>query len=245
MSLGVSSSGSISSSSLSAAASGWGAALRRHWPFTGVVGVEASSSGSNGSGRRAAAAAREGGRGAALAAAAATTATLLTTSGGGSSSEMQGHSSSSSGHTGGPGSGEGRTEPYKVVFVLGGPGAGKGTQCERLVQRYGFVHLSVRLGFRYNGAVLFPHDPPSHPTNHPTNETQAGELLRQERAKGSEDGKLIDEYLVQGKIVPVRISLGLLRREMAASKANRFLVDGFPRNFDNVQVRACAHTCVR
>lgn len=68
---------------------------------------------------------------------------------------------------------------------------------------------------------------------------QAGELLRQERAKGTEDGKLIDEYLVQGKIVPVRISLGLLRREMAASKATRFLVDGFPRNFDNVKVRAC------
>lgn len=110
---------------------------------------------------------------------------------------------------------------------------------------------------------------------------QAGELLRQERAKDSEDGKLIDEHLVQastpcihtpyksgqsvsqqpramahtnqpcspidvrpqGKIVPVRISLGLLRREMAASKARRFLVDGFPRNFDNVQVRARApHT---
>lgn len=29
-----------------------------------------------------------------------------------------------------------------VIFVLGGPGAGKGTQCERLAQRYGFVHLS-------------------------------------------------------------------------------------------------------
>jgi hypothetical protein len=42
----------------------------------------------------------------------------------------------------------------------------------------------------------------------------------------------------KGKIVPVRISLGLLRREMANSKARRFLVDGFPRNFDNVQVRA-------
>jgi hypothetical protein len=35
----------------------------------------------------------------------------------------------------------------------------------------------------------------------------------------------------------VRISLGLLRREMAASNASRFLVDGFPRNFDNVKVR--------
>lgn len=35
----------------------------------------------------------------------------------------------------------------------------------------------------------------------------------------------------------MRISLGLLRREMAAAKpGSRFLVDGFPRNFDNVQV---------
>lgn len=32
-----------------------------------------------------------------------------------------------------------------VVFVLGGPGAGKGTQCERLVNDYGFVHLSGEL----------------------------------------------------------------------------------------------------
>ena len=30
-----------------------------------------------------------------------------------------------------------------VVFVLGGPGAGKGTQCEKIVKRYGFVHLSA------------------------------------------------------------------------------------------------------
>ena len=37
--------------------------------------------------------------------------------------------------------------------------------------------------------------------------------------------------------MPVRISLGLLRREMASAKASRFLIDGFPRNFDNVQVR--------
>lgn len=29
-----------------------------------------------------------------------------------------------------------------VIFVLGGPGVGKGTQCEKLVQDYGFVHLS-------------------------------------------------------------------------------------------------------
>lgn len=37
-------------------------------------------------------------------------------------------------------------ESVTVVFVLGGPGAGKGTQCERLVNDYGFVHLSGRYG---------------------------------------------------------------------------------------------------
>lgn len=97
----------------------------------------------------------------------------------------------------------------KVIFVLGGPGAGKGTQCERLVSKYGFVHLS------------------------------AGELLRKARESGTEEGKLIDEYLVQGKIVPVRISLSLLRAEMEAARdragSTHFLIDGFPRNFDNVQ----------
>ncbi len=58
----------------------------------------------------------------------------------------------------------------KVIFVLGGPGAGKGTQCERLVGKYGFIHLS------------------------------AGDLLRKARESGSEDGKLIDECLVQGTV---------------------------------------------
>jgi len=33
-----------------------------------------------------------------------------------------------------------------VIFVLGGPGAGKGTQCERLVKDYGFAHLSGKWG---------------------------------------------------------------------------------------------------
>lgn len=32
----------------------------------------------------------------------------------------------------------------RILFVLGGPGAGKGTQCGKLVKKYGFVHLSVR-----------------------------------------------------------------------------------------------------
>ncbi|CAM9306757.1 unnamed protein product [Phaeothamnion confervicola] len=98
----------------------------------------------------------------------------------------------------------GRKRP-QVVFVLGGPGSGKGTQCERLSAEFGYTHLS------------------------------AGELLRQERESGSPDGKLIDEHIREGKIVPVALSLGLLRRAMAAAAGARFLVDGFPRNWDNVE----------
>lgn len=64
----------------------------------------------------------------------------------------------------------------------------------------------------------------------------AGELLREERASGSSDGQLIDEYIREGRIVPVAISLGLLRKAMQASGPHaRFLIDGFPRNSDNVE----------
>lgn len=66
----------------------------------------------------------------------------------------------------------------------------------------------------------------------------AGELLREERASGSSDGQLIDEYIREGRIVPVAISLGLLRKAMQASGPHaRFLIDGFPRNSDNVEAR--------
>jgi UMP-CMP kinase len=62
----------------------------------------------------------------------------------------------------------------------------------------------------------------------------AGELLRKERLQPTEDGRLIDSYLKEGKIVPVEISLNLLRQEMALLNHNRYLIDGFPRNFDNL-----------
>lgn len=93
----------------------------------------------------------------------------------------------------------------KILFVLGGPGAGKGTQCAKLVEKFGFVHLS------------------------------AGDLLRAERQSGSANGELIDRMIKEGQIVPVKITLGLLQQAMVQSGRNLFLVDGFPRNFDNLQ----------
>lgn len=99
----------------------------------------------------------------------------------------------------------------QVVFVLGGPGAGKGTQCSKIVESYNYTHLS------------------------------AGDLLRAERAReGSECGQLIDNYIKEGKIVPVEITISLLRKAMEETmekdeKKFRFLIDGFPRNEDNLQ----------
>ena len=92
-----------------------------------------------------------------------------------------------------------------MVFVLGGPGAGKGTQCSYLVEEWGFVHLS------------------------------AGDLLREERNNpNSENGQLINDYIKEGKIVPVEITVTLLLNAMKASDAKYFLVDGFPRNENNL-----------
>ncbi len=93
----------------------------------------------------------------------------------------------------------------KVIFVLGGPGAGKGTQCAKLVSSYGFKHLS------------------------------AGDLLREERNKpGSEYGELIEHHITNGTIVPVAITCKLIDRAMQQADTDTFLIDGFPRNKDNL-----------
>ncbi|XP_074107892.1 cytidine/uridine monophosphate kinase Dak1 isoform X1 [Cotesia typhae] len=96
----------------------------------------------------------------------------------------------------------------EVIFVLGGPGAGKGTTCKDIVKKTNYVHLS------------------------------AGDLLREEQNKpGSEFGELIKGHIVAGTIVPVEITCSLLDREMQNSPSphKRFLIDGFPRNQDNLE----------
>jgi len=95
---------------------------------------------------------------------------------------------------------------FRVIFVLGGPGAGKGTQCQRIVEKYGYVHLS------------------------------AGDLLRQEQNAGGEIARQIAEHIVAGTIVPVAITCELLAKAMEKSAPKKhFLVDGFPRNQDNFE----------
>ena len=95
-----------------------------------------------------------------------------------------------------------------VLFVLGGPGAGKGTQCARLVHDYGFTHLS------------------------------AGDLLRAEQDRpGSQYGQLIKDCIKDGAIVPMEVTVALLENAMrdtitGPTQNKKFLIDGFPRKMD-------------
>jgi len=62
-----------------------------------------------------------------------------------------------------------------------------------------------------------------------------GDLLRQERkSEGSQYGDLIEQHITNGTIVPVAITCSLLERAMQESDKNDFLIDGFPRNEDNL-----------
>jgi adenylate kinase/UMP-CMP kinase len=69
-------------------------------------------------------------------------------------------------------------EDASIVFVLGGPGSGKGTQCERIVAKYGFKHLS------------------------------AGDLLRDEVKSGSAVGQQCAQIMKEGKLVPLEVGWG-------------------------------------
>lgn len=99
-------------------------------------------------------------------------------------------------------------EQALVVFVLGGPGSGKGTQCAKLVRDYAFGHLS------------------------------AGDLLREEQDReGSEFGEMIKEYIREGKIVPMEVTIQLLENAMGRlmddEGKHKFLIDGKPIFFSS------------
>ncbi|XP_064027257.1 adenylate kinase isoenzyme 1 isoform X1 [Pogoniulus pusillus] len=90
---------------------------------------------------------------------------------------------------------------HKIIFVVGGPGSGKGTQCEKIVQKYGYTHLST------------------------------GDLLRAEVSSGSERGKKLQAIMEKGELVPLDTVLDMLRDAMVAKAdvSKGFLIDGYPR----------------
>lgn len=91
----------------------------------------------------------------------------------------------------------------KIVFVLGPTACGKGTQCQLSVKNMNLFHLS------------------------------AGELLREEIQNKGPKAELIQNIINNGTIVPVEITLGLIKNRIENSGCDKIIIDGFPRNQDN------------
>lgn len=96
----------------------------------------------------------------------------------------------------------------EVSFVIGGPGSGKGTQCERVASEFGYTHLS------------------------------AGDLLRAERKReGSALGEEIERIITAGQTVPSEVIGQLLEKSMrdAGWDASKFIIDGYPRSAEQLR----------
>jgi adenylate kinase len=93
-----------------------------------------------------------------------------------------------------------------IVILFGPPGAGKGTQAERLTARYAFEHLS------------------------------SGDVLRAERKSGTALGKKVAGYMDAGALVPDEIIIEvIIARALASTSPAGVLLDGFPRTIPQAE----------
>jgi adenylate kinase len=91
------------------------------------------------------------------------------------------------------------------VVLLGAPGAGKGTQCKRIVEKYGLLHLS------------------------------SGDILRRHRKEGTELGKRAQSYMDSGALVPDEIIVEMMADEIKKAPKDGFVLDGFPRTVEQAK----------
>lgn len=91
------------------------------------------------------------------------------------------------------------------VVLLGAPGAGKGTHCKRIVARYGLEHLS------------------------------SGDILRRERADGTELGKQAQGYMDAGALVPDDLIVEMMSKAVKAGPQAGYVLDGFPRTVNQAE----------
>lgn len=87
----------------------------------------------------------------------------------------------------------------KLIF-LGPPGAGKGTQAEKISEHYGIAHIST------------------------------GDMLRKEMREGTELGKAAKGFIDKGELVPDEVIIGMVENRIKAADCEKgYLFDGFPR----------------
>jgi adenylate kinase len=92
------------------------------------------------------------------------------------------------------------------LLLIGAPGAGKGTQAQRLAERFGIAHIS------------------------------SGDLLRQHVRDGTSLGQTIKSYIDHGDLVPDGAVMDMLRKPVvAAAEAGGYVLDGFPRTVQQAE----------
>jgi adenylate kinase len=92
------------------------------------------------------------------------------------------------------------------LLLIGAPGAGKGTQAERIAAHFGIKHIS------------------------------SGDLLREHVAKGTALGAIAKDYMDRGDLVPDALVLDMLRKPVtAAARDGGYVLDGFPRTVQQAE----------
>jgi adenylate kinase len=100
--------------------------------------------------------------------------------------------------------------PSKALLrgiLLGPPGAGKGTQAERIAKEFGVAHLAT------------------------------GDLLRAEVAKGTDLGKKAKGFMDAGELVPDQLVVDMVKTRLSEEvRAKGYLLDGFPRTLEQAEM---------
>ncbi|MCB0335842.1 MAG: adenylate kinase, partial [Bdellovibrionales bacterium] len=97
------------------------------------------------------------------------------------------------------------------IIVLGAPGAGKGTQAEKLARDYGIAHIST------------------------------GAMFRAAVEAGSDLGKKVSGYLDAGNLVPNELTIDLVKERIQNEDCTEgFILDGFPRNLEQAEALEAA-----
>ena len=93
------------------------------------------------------------------------------------------------------------------IALFGPPGAGKGTQAKKIVEKYNLAHLST------------------------------GDMIRKEIAEGTELGKIAEEIIARGELLSDEFVVRLIENSMAQHRGvNGFLFDGFPRTVAQAEI---------